>query len=69
MGDGFTEDGYSINKHAFVWLLKSDKGDDIKPQVFINRRGKGMSVHQSGYWLKDNICFVASPAVFSFNRL
>ena len=42
------------DKHAFIWLLKSDKGDDIKPQIF-DSVNDSMDVDECE-WAVDIIC-------------
>ena len=54
---------FSHDKDAFVWLLKSKKGSDIKPQIFEAKSGS-MGVYQNGQ--TDEICFFESPCLFSF---
>lgn len=56
----------SNDKNAFVWLLKSDKGDHIKPQIFCPKNGS-IRVYQSGQLPNRSIiCFFECPAIFSF---
>ena len=55
----------STDPYAFVWLLRSDKGDDVKPQIFASNT-RSMEVFQSGQTGGGTICFEC-PAAFSFN--
>ena len=48
------------DKHAFMWLLKSRKGDDIKPQIFWTNYFK--EVDECG-WRGDIICKFGNVAV------
>ena len=48
------------DEHGFVWLLKSDKGDHIKPQIFAyNYLSMGVS---EGGWSAYIMCNVGSAA-------
>ena len=54
----------SFDYHAFIWLLKSNKDENIKPQIF-NSSVEQKEVFQSGQVTSATICFFGCPAAFS----